>query len=90
MFFIANRFGGDDYYVKEFQRVYDRFVFNLGIYAGHKVYREKVLAEALEASDDVLRKAMDYRAITVGGAGVLNITTKKLIRQTYKKTIGDV
>lgn len=89
MFFIANKFGGDDYYVKEFQRIYDRFVFNLGIYGGHKVYRQKVYLEALQASDDVVRKVMEYRTIALGGVGTLNIGTKNLIKRTYKELYGE-
>ncbi len=67
-----------EYYHKEFNRIYDRFCFNLGLFGGDQNFRASCYKEALMAVEKLKSKAIANKELDVSIAKMRLRTIKNL------------
>lgn len=72
------------YYQKEFNRIYDRFCFNFGLFGGYKKLRDTCYREALSEVENIKSKAIATKDIDIGIARMA-LRVNRMIEALYSK-----
>ncbi len=74
-----------EYCKQAYQQAYESFIFSLGMYANHKIYRRKLLKDIMKKFDDITDRHLSVGLVS----GRYGAYYKRLTLSAYEQTVGE-